>query len=135
MTWYRKAAEQGNSLAQVNLAWMYYNGQGVAQDYAAAAEWYRKAADQGLTLAQLSLAAMYDDGLGVPEDAVQAHKWYNLAAARFPATQTEERNKALAGRVRVSSKMNPAQVTEAQRLARVWKPISPTSAESVGQAH
>jgi TPR repeat protein len=121
--WYRKAAEQGNAIAQLNLGWMHYNGQGVAQDYAATAAWYRKAADQGLSIAQLNLAAMYDDGLGVPEDYVQAHKWYNLAAARFPASQTEERSKALAGRERLARKMTPAQITEAQKLARTWMPI------------
>ena len=32
---------------QKNLGTMYYNGQGVPQDYAQAAYWYRKAADQG----------------------------------------------------------------------------------------
>ena len=122
-SWYSRAADQGNAIAQLNLGWIYYTGQGVAQDYAAAAAWYRKAADQGLCTAQLNLATMYDDGLGVPEDYVQAHKWYNLAAARFPASQTEERNKALAGRERVAGKMSPEQITEAQKLARTWDPI------------
>jgi TPR repeat protein len=120
--WYRKAADQGNAIAQVNLGWMYYNGEGVAQDYAAAATWYRKAADQGLGTAQLNLAAMYDDGLGVPEDYLQAHKWYNLAAPRFPASQAEERDKALAGRERLAGKMSPAQITGAQKLVRTWQP-------------
>jgi TPR repeat protein len=40
--WYRKAAEQGNSVAQDALGDLYYNGQGVPQDYAQAALWYRK---------------------------------------------------------------------------------------------
>jgi clan AA aspartic protease (TIGR02281 family) len=34
---------------------MYYNGQGVARDYAAAVYWYRKAANQGQAYAQKSL--------------------------------------------------------------------------------
>jgi Sel1 repeat len=45
--WYRKAADQGNALAQNNLGWMYENGRGMARDDAQAAAWYRKAADQG----------------------------------------------------------------------------------------
>jgi TPR repeat protein len=100
---------------------MYHTGQGVAQDYEAAATWYRMAAEQGLTSAQTNLAAMYDLGLGVPEDYVQAHKWYNLAAAHFSASQLEARDKALAGRERLAGKMSPAQITEAQMLARTWK--------------
>lgn len=40
--WYRKAAEQGISLAQFNLGTLYYNGQGVPQDYAEAYKWWAK---------------------------------------------------------------------------------------------
>ena len=34
VTWYRKAAEQGDADAQYNLGVMYAKGQGVPQDYA-----------------------------------------------------------------------------------------------------
>ena len=37
--WYRKAAEQGNAIAQTNLGTMYFQGQGVPQDYAEAVRW------------------------------------------------------------------------------------------------
>ena len=30
--WYRRAAEQGDASAQLNLGFMYSNGEGVAQD-------------------------------------------------------------------------------------------------------
>jgi tetratricopeptide (TPR) repeat protein len=53
---YRKAAELGNSSAQVNLGTMYVHGQGVPQDYAEATKWFRKAADQGNAVAQHYLA-------------------------------------------------------------------------------
>jgi TPR repeat protein len=42
-----KAADQGDQLAQFKIGLLYYNGKGVAQDYAQAMSWYRKAADQG----------------------------------------------------------------------------------------
>jgi hypothetical protein len=32
MTWYRKAADQGNPNAEVNVGWLYQNGWGVKQD-------------------------------------------------------------------------------------------------------
>ena len=41
---WRPLAEQGDAGAQKNLGWMYYSGQGVPQDYAAAVKWYRLAA-------------------------------------------------------------------------------------------
>jgi len=42
-----KLAERGDAEAQDILGNMYYNGQGVPQDYKEAARWYRKAAEQG----------------------------------------------------------------------------------------
>jgi TPR repeat protein len=51
-TWYRKAADAGVALAQLNLGVMYKSGHGIPQDYATALTWYRKAADAGVALAQ-----------------------------------------------------------------------------------
>jgi TPR repeat protein len=42
-------AERGDARAQLSLGGMYYNGQGVRQDYTEAAKWTRKAAEQGYT--------------------------------------------------------------------------------------
>jgi uncharacterized protein len=119
---WRPLADQGNATAQNNLGRMYDKGQGVPQDDAEAVNWYRKAADQGDADAQNNLGIMYHHGQGVPEDYVQAHKWYNLAAANFPASETEKRENAVIYRDRVAGKMTPAQIAEAQRLAREWKP-------------
>lgn len=120
--WYRTAADQGNAYAQYNLGIMYANGQGVPQDYATAVKWFRKAADQGNANAQHNLGVMYDNGDGVPQDFVEAHKWYNLAAAR--ATDKETRDIGIHNRDLVAVKMTPAQIAEAQKLARQWKPKS-----------
>jgi TPR repeat protein len=64
----RPLAEQGNAVAQYNLGVMYAQGQGVSQDYAAAASWYLKAAEQGNAVAQYNIGVMYEDGQGVPQD-------------------------------------------------------------------
>ena len=45
--WYTKAAEQGFSGAQNNLAVMYYEGKGVLQDYVRAHMWYNIASANG----------------------------------------------------------------------------------------
>ncbi len=111
-------AEAGITEAQYNLGVMYDNGQGVTQDYAAAAGWYRKAADQGDALAQSNLGVMYAKGQGVPQDYVQALKWFNLGATSGDASAAKNRDI-------VASEMTPAQIAEAQRLASAWRPTKP----------
>ncbi len=80
MRYWRPLAEQGNSVAQVNLGVMYAQGQGVPQDYAQAVAWFRKAADQGNALGQVALGNTYRSGAGVPQDYAQAVAWYRKAA-------------------------------------------------------
>ncbi len=53
-------------------------------------------------------------------DYVQAHKWLNIAVASLPPG--EGRDKAIKYRDFVEGQMTPAQVAEAKRLAREWKP-------------
>jgi hypothetical protein len=101
---------------------MYFTGQGVLQDYAEAGKWYRKAADQGFAEAQFNLGKMYYRGQGVPKDYVLAHMWFNLATSRYPASEKEKREWAEIFRDLAAYKMAPAQIAEAQRLAREWKP-------------
>src|SRR5512135_1801276 len=61
-------AEQGLPEAQYNLGVMYRKGQGVPEDYVAAAKWWKKAAEQGYAPAQYRLGVMYRKGYGVPQD-------------------------------------------------------------------
>ncbi len=112
---FRQLADQGDAFAQTNLGLMYSKGQSVAQDYAATVRWYRKAADQGYAYAQYNLGFMYEKGHGVTQDNVQAHMWYSLAAARGNKIARNKRDL-------LAEKMTPAQIAEAQRLAREWKP-------------
>jgi TPR repeat protein len=69
-------------------------------------------------LAQSNLGFAYRDGEGVPQDYVQAHMWLNLAAAQ---AKPDDRVAAEA-RDKLVAKMTSAQIAEAQRLAREWKP-------------
>ena len=117
--WYRKAAEQGDPAAQGILGSMYATGRGVPKTLTEAVGWYRKAAEQGNALAQGSLGLQYSKGEGVPKDFVLAYMWSNLAAA-----QDNEQVKQLAQKLRdlIKNEMTPAEVAEAQRLSREWKP-------------
>ncbi len=53
-------------------------------------------------------------------DPVQAYKWLDLASTRSPEAKLRE--SAAKSRVLVAAGMSPAQKTEAQRLAKAWKP-------------
>ncbi len=56
----------------------------------------------------------------VTQDNVQAHMWFNLAVSRAPPG--EGRNAAVQVRDIVETGMTPAQMAEAQKLAREWRP-------------
>ncbi len=112
---FRQLADQGHAKAQFNLGYMYNKGQGVPLDYAVAVRWLRKAADQGDAWAQVKLGLVYEEGEGVTQDYVQAHMWYNLSAAKGNYIAREAHDI-------LAKLMTPAQITEAQRLAREWNP-------------
>ena len=118
--WWREAAGQGNAGAQNNLGVMYRNGHGVPQDDAEAVGWWRKAAEQGDANAQYNLGLMYKNGLGVPQDEAQAYMWFKLASSTFPPG--EGHDDAVKNRDIVAKRMTPAQISEAKKLAREWKP-------------
>ena len=111
--WFRKAVEQDHAGAQHNLGLMYEYGRGVTEDYKEAVKWYRKAAEQGNADAQNSIGSMYNNGQGVPQSYVQAHKWFNIAGANGSEIGTSNRDA-------IANKMTPAQIAEAQKLAREW---------------
>ncbi len=89
-------------------------------DYATTLREWRPLAKQGVAEAQYVLGVAYYNGQGVPQDYVQAHMWFILAASRFPPG--EDRDKAVENRDIVAKRMTPAQISEAQKLAREWKP-------------
>src|SRR5579864_9383721 len=81
----RERADQGDAQAQNDLGFMYYAGQGVAQDYAEAFRWFRKAAEQGDAIGQHNLGKMYREGQGVTQDYAEALRWYRKAGEQGQA--------------------------------------------------
>ncbi len=84
-------------------------------DYAPTLEEWRVLATQGNASAQANLGWMYALGRGVPLDYVQAHLWASLAVAQGNKDALMLRNKMV-------REMTAAQLVEAHRLAREWKP-------------
>jgi TPR repeat protein len=137
--WYRIAAGQGSSYAENVVGVAYEHGFQVAQDDAEAFRWYRRAANKiydrpgntWIHSPQYNIAAMYASGRGTAQDYVRALMWFNLAVSfgdtKPPAplgiklvdtptsTGVEQRD-------RLMSLMTSAQIAEAERMAREWRP-------------
>ena len=70
--WYRKAADQGDPGAQVDLGYLCLKGIGLQPDAAQAARWFERAASSGSAAGKLDLAVLYLRGNGVPQDSRMA---------------------------------------------------------------
>jgi uncharacterized protein len=64
----QRAAEAGNAVAQLRLALLYDQGDGVAQSAKTALQWYLRAAAQGEPESQNQVASFYELGEGVEEN-------------------------------------------------------------------
>lgn len=87
----QKAADAGEREAQLILALMQVQGQGVAENPQAGFEAVQKLAPD-YPLAQYALARLYADGLGTPANAEKALKWLTRAAQApvpVPAAQVK----------------------------------------------
>lgn len=89
LIWYRRAARDGHSDAQHNLALAYLQGEGVPRDLSEAIYWWTRAARQGNVDSQYNLGLVYALGReGLVPDRARARYWW-LQAARHgdPAAQ------------------------------------------------
>jgi len=121
--WYKKAAAQGDRDAAFSLANIYAGGFGAPRhlfDLSKSAHWFEKAAELGFIYAAIPLSGMYADGRGVNQDIVKAHMWLDIAISAWPDRQY--RTDAIKQRDALTARMTTAQIAEAQRLAREWKP-------------
>jgi TPR repeat protein len=84
---------------------------------------WRRLAEAGHVSAQNNMAAMYEQGRGVPQDNVQALMWWIITAQRAD-TDAYRRHPEMR-RDALTASLAPAQVAEAQRLAREWDAAHP----------
>lgn len=82
LTWFERAADQGNPYAESQIAYLYAAGKGVPKNYETSLEWYQKAARHGLASAQYNLGLMYANGLGTPVNKAAAQHWFQQSASR-----------------------------------------------------
>jgi len=92
-------------------------GRGTAVNEAEAIVWYKKAAAAGHTTAQNNLGNAYWNGRGVEKDLIEAYKWFELAADRG-------QNNAIRNRTSLKDQISEADLQEAIRRAKAWKPAT-----------
>jgi uncharacterized protein len=121
---WRPLAEAGNAEAQTLLGAMYWSGEGVTRDHREAAKWYLRAAEKGYARAQNDIGFMYGFGEGVPpKDNVQAYKWLSLAVRDYTAKNQGRLDRATKDLAAVRARMSPAQIGDAERQIRDFRPI------------
>jgi hypothetical protein len=123
-------AKAGDPVAQYKLGYLYYQGRGIALDFAQAAVWWRKAADQGYADAQNNLGVLYNSGKGVPQSYSEAYFWENLAAARANGPLQAQFAK---NRDDSASKLSLFERLRVQKRAAKWAtehPVPPRNVES-----
>jgi len=80
LTYFRRAADAGNTDAILQLGYQYENGEGLTKSDAEAAKWYLRAAQAGNAIAQMNIGHSLEEAQGVPENWVQAAQWYQKSA-------------------------------------------------------
>lgn len=79
------------------------------RDYSGALELLTPLAKDGNTRAQVRLAEMYASGQGVRQNTIQSYIWYSLAARGGNTS-------AVAGRDRMAARLQPAEITQADKV-------------------
>jgi TPR repeat protein len=116
-------ADKGNAEARTLLGAMYWSGEGVPRDHKEAARLYLLAANQGYARAQNNIGFMLGFGEGIPpQDDVEAYKWLSLAIANYTARNQDRLDQARKDLATLRGRMTPAQIAEAERRARAFKP-------------
>ena len=121
------AAKSGDAAAQFNLGVLYDsrlddNGYAIEGNRTEAMKWLLAAAEQGLPRAQSRLAEMYVGVQAAPEDFIHACAWFLLASK---SSRGIHRHRARSGYERISSRLTPAQLARAKRLAGDCQPKKP----------
>ena len=105
MEW-KKAADQGDVAAQLNLARFF----GKSEDWEQSTNWYGRAAINGNIEAQRTMGGSYIFGRGVPKNSTVAYMWFSLADE-----QTTDETKKVAT---IPDAMTKEQAEEFKRIAK-----------------
>ena len=122
INWYRKAAEQGCTNAQLALGETLLQGRkqtvtsaDVPPDADEGVLWLGRAANQGGVQAQIQLGGCYQRGTGVEPNLIEAYKWFALAARQSNAV-------ARVGLEHLQLQMSRPDIAAGQHAAQLFLP-------------
>ena len=113
--WYRKAADQGHTVAMRALGRLYLASDGLQRDDVEALTLFRKAAAQGDSSAQHALALMYCNGYGVPKDLEEAYAWLSVSLAQAYVKSTMQATLHF-----ITNHLDPDALVRAQALSKQY---------------
>lgn len=115
----RKAAEDGDVSAMLQLGRDLAGGNNVEKDVEQAAKWMQLAAATGNAEGMFELGRIYRDGLGLEQDSVRAYAWFSRAAAAKHLTAMQERDELV-------RTMSDEKLKEAYKLTAPPEPVADT---------
>jgi TPR repeat protein len=77
LAWYLLAAMENNSFAYNNIGVLYYDGNGVPENYLCTLKWYLKAVEGNVHVDHSNnIGELFENGYGVPLNKYKALEWY-----------------------------------------------------------
>jgi TPR repeat protein len=102
-------ALKGDSDAQWRIGWMYYTGDGVAEDVPEALKWFRLAAPHNVVI-QMVLGQIYQHGEAGKRDHTLSLMWYTIASRNGWSPAEDLRDRVAAG-------LTNEEITKAETMA------------------
>jgi TPR repeat protein len=90
---------------------------GTEYDIEKAIQWYERSAASGDVNSQYILGRLHESGLEIENDRIAAFKWYSIAEPKSLAAKSKKGY--------LTEVMTPAQIAEAESLAREWLEAHP----------
>lgn len=125
---FQRAATTGNAEARRRLGFMYYHGEGLAQDNNRAVLLFEEAAEAGDIPSAFNLGKMYEYGITVKQNDNRAAAWYRKAAEMGdPSSQFESSVMYYQGRGVPQDRVEAAMwwtlaMSAGGELAERWRP-------------
>ncbi|RZG77554.1 tetratricopeptide repeat protein [Acinetobacter sp. WCHAc060025] len=114
-TWFKAAADQGISSAQLNVGRMYADGLGVSKSETSARQYFEKAASHGDNRASFNLAVMEEQ----KKNYMGAYQWYELST-RDGMLDNKVINMSQTKKTALAANLTQDQIRTATQRADQW---------------
>jgi hypothetical protein len=133
--WYRLAAAAGDAGGQNGLGSLFFNGDGVEQNFGEAFKYFELSANQGHPMGQANLSLMYFKGRGTGLNKRRAYFWALLAKTNARSTEIMKYTESFSKFFNeLYNSLSPEERKAPEDKARDWKPEKPEKAEKAEKA-